>query len=266
MSRLLRVSFLGTLLGLAGLLTSGAPAAQAQTGSHHPIVMVGANESGNWGGYNQGMLEKGKTKGFHQVSATWVVATAVQHTPGRAEVSATWVGIGGGCLNTGCLATDSTLIQAGSTQEVDSAGHASYDVWWELIPAPSVTIQKLAVHPGDTVTVDIHELVNDSNVWRIKVLVNGKAFTTTVPYASTHGTVEWIEETPITVGTGGTGFAAMPKIAPMQFTNPRVNNLVPRLTPAEQMFLVSGGQRLVTPSAQDGAGNFRVCTYTTVCA
>jgi hypothetical protein len=265
--RFLRVSFLAALVALAGLLTAGAPAANARTLSGQTIVMVGASQSGNWGGYVQGILEPNKHGGFHQVSAAWKVPTATAHQHGRTEVSATWVGIGGGCLNPTCLATDpTTLIQAGSTQSVDSAGHATYDVWYELIPAPSITITQLAVKAGDNVFVNIKELVNNSNVWQITVSVNGKKVTHTVPYTSSHASVEWIEETPITIGTGGTGLAAMPNLTTTQFTNPKVNGGPAHLVRAEQILLVSNGQRIVTPSAPDNSGNFRVCTYATSCA
>lgn len=32
-------------------------------------------------------------------------------------------------------------------------------------------------------------------------VTRGQTFTTTVPYASTHATAEWIEETPLLIGT-----------------------------------------------------------------
>jgi hypothetical protein len=77
-------------------------------------------QSNNWSGYNQGLLEKGKT--FTSISGTWTVPTASPHKAKEAEYSASWVGIGGGCLNTACAVTDSTLIQAGTEQDVAANG------------------------------------------------------------------------------------------------------------------------------------------------
>jgi hypothetical protein len=249
------------------LLLASAPSADAESSSPggHPIAVVAAQTSSNWAGYNQGILEPGKAGGFNQVSAQWVVTAASQHKAGRAEHSATWVGIGGGCLNTSCLAGDSSLIQAGSSQDVAPNGTPSYSVWYELIPAPSITITSLPVKPGDTVFVGIRQVAPYSDVWIITVKVNGKPFTIKLPYSSTHATVEWIVETPLVIGTGGTGVAAMPNLAKTQFVGARVNNANAVLKPAEQINLVAGGQRLATPSAAYG-NNFNVCTYATSCS
>ncbi|MEY2404239.1 MAG: hypothetical protein QOD38_1790, partial [Acidimicrobiaceae bacterium] len=264
MSKAVRRTFLPGVLVAILLLTASAPSADASSSlaGGHPIATIAAQTSSNWAGYNQGILEPGKAGGFNQVSGQWVVTAATQHKAGRAEHSATWLGIGGGCLNTSCLAGDATLIQAGSSQDVAANGKTSYSVWYELIPGPSITIPNLPVKPGDTVFVGIRQLAPYSDLWVINVKVNGRGFSTTLPYSSTHATVEWIVETPLVIGTGGTGVAAMPNLTTTQFAGLKVNNAPARLTPAEQINLVSGGQRLATPSAPHGAG-FNVCTYTT---
>jgi hypothetical protein len=249
------------------LLTASAPAAEATSlAPGHPIAVLGAAKSSNWSGYNQGILETGKTGGFHQVSAQWVVPQATQHKKGRAEYSASWAGIGGGCLDTSCSATDASLIQAGSSQDVAANGKASYAVWWELIPGPSITITSLSVKAGDTVFVDIREVVANSNLWTITVKVNGKTFTTTVPYSSTHATAEWIVETPLIFGTDGAGVSAMPNLAKERFTGAKVNGANAGLKTAEQILLEdSNGHRLATPSKPTGGTAFSLCTYTTTC-
>jgi hypothetical protein len=260
---------LGLLLGLLATATvltpsltdsaAASPAPTAQT-----IAVVQANESSNWSGYNQGILETGKSGGFHQVSAQWVVPTATQHQNGAAEYSSTWVGIGGGCLDLACTATDNTLIQAGTEQDVAANGAASYSAWWEVIPGPSLTISGLAVKAGDTVSVDIHELVANSNAWSITVKVNGATFSQTVPYSSTHGTAEWIVETPLILGANA-GFSAMPDLSKPQFTSAKANNANAGLIVGEQMDLVSGSQRIATPSAPTNGNSFSVCTYASSC-
>ena len=69
-----------------------APASKQFHG--RPIVSVGANQSNNWSGYNQGALEQGG-KTFSAISGQWTVPTATAHKPGENEYSSTWVGIGG---------------------------------------------------------------------------------------------------------------------------------------------------------------------------
>src|SRR5216684_3993692 len=111
-----RQSMTGLVLRLlsAGILlcsmSPAAPAASRIATFHRPIVRVGANQSSNWSGYNQGTLEQGG-KQFHSVGGTWVVPKATAHRAGEAEYSASWVGIGGGCVDANCRIGDSTLIQ-----------------------------------------------------------------------------------------------------------------------------------------------------------
>src|SRR5690348_10225776 len=176
-------------------------------------VHLNANQSSNWFGYNQGTLEQGR-KLFNSITADWTVPTASQHTSGQAENNATWIGIGGGCVDAGCTVTDPSLIQTGTEQDVASGGQARYSAWWELIPAPAITISNLTIHPGDRIHADISEVVPDSDVWTITLsdTTTGQTFTQTVPYTSTHATAEWISETPLTIGTGGTGEAALPNL------------------------------------------------------
>ena len=103
----------------------------------------------------------------------------------QAEDSSDWIGIGGGCIDAGCTATDSTLIQTGTEQDVDSTGAASYSAWWELVPAPSLTISNMTVAPGDHMHASISEVVPDSDVWTITLqdVTRGESFTRqTVPY------------------------------------------------------------------------------------
>jgi hypothetical protein len=222
-------------------------------------------QSNNWSGYNQGVLDKGSP--FTSVSGTWTVPTATQHKAGEAESSASWVGIGGGCLDTGCTANDNTLIQAGTGQDVAANGKASYYAWYELIPVPETTVS-LPVAPGNVVSVNISQTA--PGVWSISMRnrTTGKTFSTTVPYASTMGSAEWIEETPLLIGTSGTGISEMPKLSSVHFSGATVNGGGAGLRSAEKMQLVNGnGQVLATPSNPNAAANgFNDCSYATTCA
>lgn len=236
---------------------------------HPPIAVVNASQSTNWSGYNQGTLEKNNTL-FHSVSGTWTVPAATAHTKGQAEYSSSWVGVGGGCVNSGCSVTDATLIQAGTEQDVAADGTTSYSAWWELVPAPSVTISSVTVHPGDRMTVTIGEVVSGSDLWTmtVKNLTTGQTFSQTVPYPSTHLTAEWIQEAPTVIGTGGTGVGTLPNLSGANFDLATVNGAPAGLSPSEEIQLVSSsGTVESTPSAPDpDKDGFNDCTYATTCA
>jgi Peptidase A4 family len=226
------------------------------------------NSSSNWFGYNQGTLEKGDTL-FNSITGDWTVPTATQHTAGQAESSSDWIGIGGGCIDAGCTATDSTLIQTGTEQDVDSSGAASYSAWWELVPAPSLTISNMTVEPGDHMHASLAEVVPDSNVWTITIqdVTRGESFSQTVPYTSTHATAEWIEETPLEIGTNA-GFASLPNLSNPAWTSATVNGASAGLKTSEEMDLIdSNGNVIGAPSAPNSTANgFDECTWATSCS
>jgi hypothetical protein len=247
--------------------TGGASAPVQAAIPHRPIVVIDANKSNNWSGYNQGALEKGTT--FNSITGDWVVPTATQRVSGRGEYSSTWIGIGGGCIDANCNVTDGTLIQAGTEQDVAANGAASYSAWFELIPAPGLTITSLAVRPGDRFHASIAEVAANSNVWTITLqnVTTGQSWSQTVPYSSTHATAEWILETPIVIGGGGTGLSSMPNLSTTNFDLATVNGHPAGLTAAEAMQLVaSNGSAVATPSAPDSdTDGFNVCTYASSC-
>jgi hypothetical protein len=255
----------GGLVIAASLLMAAAPAARTAQ-YHQPIIAVGANQSNNWSGYNQGMLEKNVQ--FHQISGTWAVPTATQHKAGEAEYSASWVGIGGGCVDAKCTVGDSTLIQAGTSQDVDSAGTASYSAWYELIPAPSISVA-LAVKAGDQVHVDIRE--GTPELWTIVIqnTSTGQNFSTTLPYSSSYATAEWVEETPVVIdNSGNASVGPMPNLSTVKFDSSLANNVNPNLVSGEELQLIDfNAQVLATPSSPDSDGDgFNDCTYATSCA
>ena len=253
---------------LAGLgLAASAGAAPAMT-AHGQLLHIRANtnQSSNWFGYNIGTVERGGTL-FNSISGDWTVPTVSQHTNGQAEDSSDWIGIGGGCVDTGCTVGDETLIQTGTEQDV-SGGQASYSAWWELVPAPSISIS-MTVKPGDEMHASIAELVPDSDVWTITLqdVTENETFTQTVPYPSTHLTAEWIEETPLEIGTNA-GFAALPNLASPDFNNATVNGAPAGLNASEEIQLIDSNSNVIgTPSAADpDADGFNACTWATSCA
>jgi hypothetical protein len=251
----------------AGSASAAGLTAHGQLLHLAPGVRANANQSSNWFGYSQGTLEQG-SKLFNAISGDWTVPAATPHTSGQAEASSDWIGIGGGCVDAGCTLTDSTLIQTGTEQDVDATGAPSYSAWWELVPAPSITIS-MTVSPGDHMHASISEVVNDADVWSIAIqdVTKGESFSTTVPYPSTHATAEWIEETPLEIGTDA-GFAALPNLTTPAFSSGTVNGSPVKLTTSEQMQLIdSNGNVIGTPSAPNAAGSgFDACTWATSCS
>jgi hypothetical protein len=255
------------LVILALLLTSSASSPAPSAKLARPIVVVGANQSFNWAGYVQGRIAKGND--FHSVAAEWIVPKVKQRNRGVAEHSSSWIGIGGGCLDSACTLTDTTLIQAGIGHEVDEAGSAHYYAWWETIPAPLIRTD-LPVRAGDRVRVEIAESSVTPEIWTILIVnqTTGGSFTLTLPYTSTYGTAEWVIETPIVISDdGGITVGPMPDLAVVRFDNATANGLPAGFVPSEQMQLVDFDLSLIAlPSLPDrDADGFNVCTYRTSC-
>ena len=269
----MRKTFLrGAVAGVA-VFAGVTGVASAATGAHgqllhlRPGLGLNANQSSNWFGYNQGTLEKGN-KLFNSISGDWTVPTATQHRSGQAEYSSDWIGIGGGCVDSGCLVTDNTLIQTGTEQDVSKSGKASYGAWWEVIPGPSLTINK-PVSRGDHMHADISEVVANSNVWKITLqdVTKGETYTTTVPYSSTHATAEWIQETPLILDPSNPGLAALPNLTTNSFSAAKTNGQNADLTAGEKMLVTdSSGKVIGTPSNPNAtADGFSACTWATSC-
>jgi hypothetical protein len=170
--------------------TSAGPALQATpdpAGHPQPTPLPTATSDGqdtsrNWSGY----AAAGHT--YSGIRGTWTVPQVAASANGASGVGATWVGIGG--------VTTRDLIQAG-TQDSGSGRANEYQAWIEMLPAASKQVP-LAVAPGDSITVSIDEQGTGTNTWLIMLADNasGKAYQTTVNYASTRSSVEWIEEAP----------------------------------------------------------------------
>jgi len=257
------------LLAAAAAALASASTASATPAAHGQLLQVRAdtNQSTNWFGYNQGSLDLGG-KQFNAITGDWIVPTPTQHSAGQDEYSSDWIGIGGGCVDANCTVGDSTLIQTGTEQDVDAAGNASYGAWWEIIPGPSIAITNMTIAPGDHMHSSIAELVPGSNLWTIVLqdVTRNETFTQTVPYSSTHLTAEWIEETPLLLGTNA-GFAALPNLTSPAFSAATVNGQSANLKASEEIQLItSSGSVIGAPSAPNAAANgFDACTWATTC-
>lgn len=230
-----------------------------------PPTTANATQSGNWFGYGQGAVQRRVTL-FRSITGDWTVPRATQHRKGQAESSSDWIGIGGGCVNSGCTAGDTTLIQTGTEQDVSSTGRASYSAWWEVIPEPATTIRTLKLAAGNRMRAAITELA--PQLWKITItdLTTKHSFSTTTAYSSTQDTAEWIEETPLVLGAAP-GFASLPNLTSPAFDRATTNGHPAHLVPSQEVDLTDSGGRVIgSPSAPDrNEDGFNTCTWARTC-
>jgi hypothetical protein len=204
---------------------------------------------------------------FRSISANWMVPKVTQHKKGQAEYSSDWIGIGGGCVSSGCTVGDNTLVQTGTEQDVSAKGKPAYSAWWETIPEPSTPIEKLTVAPGNR----MHAVISQTGpgLWKITIadLTRKESFSTTVAYSSSQDTAEWIEETPLLIGTNA-GFAALPNLTSPNFDQAKVNGHSAHLTRSQEIDLTSAGGKVIgVPSMPDRhRDGFNACSWARICA
>lgn len=206
------------ILAAVGLATARANAEQPSAPSlttHGPIsvhrlddgtLVRGAHnefDTSNWSGYAIGHYQTGQY--YTSARATWVVPTVTFGTTqsGTAEeYSATWVGIGGFCMNTPCTKVDQTLIQLGTSQFVSSSGATSYYAWYEMLPESPVNITAITVSPGNQITASLqcaNACYERIQLWQLSMTNNstGQTWSHDFIYSSSLASVDWIEEAPI---------------------------------------------------------------------
>ena len=137
------------------------------------------------------------------------------------------------------------------------------------MPAPSLTISNMTVEPGDHMHASISEVVADSDLWTISIqdVTRGESFSQTAPYPSTHASAEWIEETPLEIGTDA-GFASLPNLTNPAFTSATTNGASAGLKASEELDLTdSSGNVIGAPSAPNSTGDgFDDCAWAAECS
>lgn len=180
-------------LGVAGLAVgggSGTPADHTSLGTmKSPLLRNATQVSANWSGYvAAGSDAAASPNSFTGVAGRWVQPRA-RCTVGRASSSAFWVGIGG--------ASDAShaLEQTGTQVSCNARGKATYSMWYELVPAASVTI-KNKVFPGDAITASV--TVKGTRVTvQIRNLSRRTRFTKVLSMSSPDtSSAEWVAEAP----------------------------------------------------------------------
>jgi hypothetical protein len=210
-----RAAILAAAIGLAGLVggstTPGATARFAGLAAgDSPDV------SSNWAGYAT-VAPPDTDMSFTDVTATWRQPKG-KCTANRNDAAVFWVGLGG-------MASDSqSLEQLGTQIDCRSAGAAPrYSAWWELIPAPPVTIP-LKVRAGDMMGAAL--LVDGQTLtFSLRNLTRHTRFTKrmTVSQSLDLTSAEWIAEAP-SVCSSATQCRVIPltRFGSVTFTNAAV--------------------------------------------
>jgi len=149
--------------------------------------------SSNWAGYAAvtGASTRAYARRFTSVEGTWVQPSATC-VAGEPTFSAFWVGIGG------YKVSSKALEQVGSEADCSPSGQVTYYAWYEYVPAGPVTIDRVAVSPGDTITatVTVH---HDRATVTLTDLTAATSFTHTKLMRSPRPDVsaaEWTAEAP----------------------------------------------------------------------
>lgn len=157
-------------------------------------AQAGAQVSTNWAGYVAAPFRP-RREAFRSVSGTWVVPAAAC-SAGDQAYSAVWVGLGGSSENA------TSLEQAGTEQDCNRAGAASYAAWFEILPAGPVTVH-MNVRPGNTVAVST-TVAGHAVTFRMRDLTTGAHYATTRRASATDvSTAEWILEAPSSCSANG---------------------------------------------------------------
>jgi hypothetical protein len=229
--------------GVTGALTgsTSAPAsASMPPASTYEAGPAAARNPGGLGWYSSNWAGYAVAGGpYSSVGAQWTVpAVSASY---RGSYSALWVGIDG--------FTSSALIQAGTEADYFN-GAAHYSAWWEILPAPAVTIRTLSVRPGDRMSVTITRV--SSGRWRIVVKdARSGNYATSRAYSGSASSAEWIDEAPV-VGGRTTLLAAHSTVV---FDHASLDGRNPDMVSRDAGAMIRRGVVVDTPSAPDADGD-----------
>jgi|SRR5208282_83954 len=253
-------------------------------------------ETSNWSGYAVANFSTGEA--YTAAQASWTVPKVSYETPppvchtiefrgftrqvctsanAEAEYSSSWVGIGGYCENAGCTAADNTLIQLGTEHDVSSRGATQYYAWVEMLPNYPILISPsypsceslscaYEVAPDDDITASLSCESNCSpgktQSWYLTMrnATQKWTFSTTVSYASTLLSAEWIQEAP----SSSAGVLPLADFVTATF-NPSVNaGSAPNFPPtsADAILMVDPYGETSSPSPAETSPNldaFKTC-------
>ncbi|WP_206885789.1 G1 family glutamic endopeptidase [Alicyclobacillus mali (ex Roth et al. 2021)] len=184
----------------------------------------------NWSGY----AVTGST--YNDITGNWIVPAV---SPSKKNTySSSWIGIDG--------FNNSDLIQTGTEQDYVN-GHAQYDAWWEILPAPETVISSMTIAPGDHMSAHIHN--NGNGTWTITLtdVTRNETFSTTQSYSGPGSSAEWIQEAPEIGGR----IATLANYGETTFDPGTVNGGNPGLTMSDGGYMVQNNAVVSVPSAPD---------------
>jgi hypothetical protein len=179
------------LVGLAATAALAGPVAQARAATTEVV----RSTSSNWAGYAVASSDPATPVSYTSVSGAWVQPAATC-TRGQKTYSAFWVGLGG------VADVAQTLEQIGTESNCAADGTATYDVWYELVPAASVPV-KLRIFPGNRVSASV-TVSGQLVTVELKNLTRKTSFTKRLTMAAPDvSSAEWIAEAPSACADSG---------------------------------------------------------------
>jgi hypothetical protein len=208
-----------------GGILLGAPAARSASvhdmgSSGYFGVRHAMQSSTNWAGYVVAGQDPATTPApttpepalsFTNVSGRWV-QPALACVRSKPTFAAFWVGIGGS------TPASQALEQVGTQATCTSAGKATYSMWYEVVPAPSVGI-KFKVFPGNSISASV-QVTGTRVTLRIRNLTRRTLFTKTLSVAEPDlSSAEWIAEAPSGCNAAGCRQLPLAQFRPVTFTS-----------------------------------------------
>ena len=252
-------------------------------------------ETSNWSGYvAANFLAPHNT--YTQAQATWTVPKVSYVAPppvchvynfggfqykfcspssAKWEYSSSWVGVGGYCEDANCTSVDNTLIQLGTEQDASKFGTTQYYAWIEMLPNAPIVVSSTPgcnslscaapVHPGDVITASLTCAAGcapgTTQTWTLSMsnITRKWNFETSVSYASTLLSAEWIEEAP----SSSAGVLPLANYGTAKFAPTMDEGQVPGFdmsnTDANAIQMVDPYGETSNPSSADGNDVFNTC-------
>lgn len=152
------------------------------------VVLSALVYSSNWSGYAAVTdLRSPQANSVSSVSGNWVVPAVTGSTNAYSVV---WVGIDG--------YSSRSVEQIGTEQDTLQGGGTFYRAWYEMYPAPPVTIP-ITINPGDSISASVvYDQVQQAFVLSITDTTTPGSFSTIQTLAGAQrSSAEWIVEAPL---------------------------------------------------------------------